>query len=127
MKRSSAILLWVCLLWSFLGILFGIFSAILIYQLLYPSYAAVPSGIRWHRGIGAIEVMRGDFASGAVIHIGANLVSALVPILAWSVVWLTDRAALKTDQGRIATWSGAAYLLLVLVALLAMEFLVPRG
>ena len=130
MKRSSAILLWISLVWSFVGMLFGIFSAVLIYQLLHPAAFVVPSAsrVRLHQGTDSIEVMRDlDFAGGAVIHISPNIVCALIPIAAWLVVWLTDREAVKMPLGRLATWTGVAYLFLVIVALVWLESLVTAS
>lgn len=130
MKRSSAILLWISLVWSFVGMLFGIFSGILIYQLLHPATFVVPpeSKVRLHQGTDSIEVMRDlDFAGGAVIHISPNIICALIPIAAWLVVWLTDREAINLPLGRLATWMGALYLVFVIVALVWMECLVTAN
>ena len=129
MKRTSAILLWISLLWSFLGLIFGVFSAILVYQLLHPPSVVLPSGagVEWHRGNDTIEVMRRDFAGGTVIHVSSNVFFATIPVGLWLLVWLSDWKALRQPLGIAATWSSAVYLLFIIASLLWMEFLATTG
>jgi hypothetical protein len=126
MKRSSVVLLWISFLGAIGGSVFQVIGAFTLYQLLHRVFSAnIPAADeQLPRAMNDSEIARQqmDFAGGTVVHVGLGAPFALLPVLAWFVVWIADRGALKEWLGRAATWSNLFYLLLGL----AMTFWLER-
>jgi len=126
MKRSSLLLLWISFLGAVGGSVFQVIGAFTLYQLLHRVFLAnIPAADgQLPRAMNDSEIARQqmDFAGGTVVHVSAGAPFALLPILAWFIVWIADRGALKKWVGRAATWSNLFYFLVGL----AMTFWLER-
>jgi hypothetical protein len=79
-----------------------------------------PAILAWRRQVEA----ESDVASVVVFQLSASSIIAFLPTVAWFIVWLADRQAVKTRLGNTATWCCLVYLVITLGTIFWSETLI---